>query len=104
MSYNPLHDRDAGRWGDMLLAYTTAEAQLKLHFYTCRYIAQLNEVLFFISVVEYKYMYLKIKQVLKILEYSYENLKLHSYCQTIGINTTLKFCVSTCGIHYCQHY
>jgi len=44
------------------------------------------------------------KQLLKILEYSYGNLKLHSYSQTSGIHTTLKFCVSTCGIHYCQHY
>jgi hypothetical protein len=34
------------------------------------------------------------KQLLKILEYLYENLKLHSYSQTSGINTTLKFCVS----------
>lgn len=47
---------------------------------------------------------MKIKQLLKILAYSYENLKLYPYAQTSSSNTTLKFCVSTCGIHYCQHH
>jgi len=53
MSYNPLHDRDAGRrWGDRFLAYTTGEVQLQLNFYTCRFTVQLNVVPFAINVVE----------------------------------------------------